>query len=278
MTHGAQHSSHGDPLIPSHETEANLPRSMVEVIPQHTRGASGRIWSMPYRLMKHVEMDPQSPLLQFSADTRTTAENTINFIATYAPEELSRWSRSLGTSLIPSYRKMVDATLEFGPTRHPQETLAVTPLTPAPRHITIPRIDSEHWAYRDHYELGHFKSVTDDFARDCDREALSDVSCILSYLSHYNDLAQSYSGGHLEQATENPAFTAPYGTCMALCVFTLKLPSHFLALIHHGIALQFIARTLPIQWQVDRARKNEVNPTSALFDLLTKLYADDFAT
>lgn len=139
------------------------------------------------------------------------------------------------------------------------------PSQPAPRDIELPTLDEKHWAWAAHYELGHGKSVSDNFARDCGWEANDDLGHIRYYLHLYKALAQDYSGSRLEAATWAPQFRGSYYTCMDICLKDLQLPSHFIALIHYGIAVQMvhIASSAP--------------SALVVLDRLVDMYREDFA-
>lgn len=275
MTHRAEPQSHGFPF--GGDTAPSIPPTMVEVAPQHTRGSSGRVWSMPYSIKRCASMDPSSPLLQIFPEPSITVESTLKFLATYARDDLRDWSDAVGEKIQRAYREMIDAAIEYSSSRKPCEPLATPATTNAPTLVEVPQIDEHHWAYRNHYELGHFKHVSDNVERDCAHEATSDVGSILSYLRRYDDLAHDYTGTKLAHATDTPLYTQPYQTCMALCVFTARLPSHFLALIHYGIGVQFIdmRRTDRVAFVPPSQRPSD--PSSRLFERLTQLYVEDFS-
>jgi hypothetical protein len=273
------HQPHGGPEPHITSDSVRLPFNWMEVAPQHTLGRSGRVWSMPYPIVASETMNPSSPLLQIKPEISTTIENTFNFLKLNAPETLAQFARSLWSSLSRSNKTLLQAILDHGATQPPPFSRATVAPHPLLRTVEVPSIGEEHWAYRNHYELGHYKSVTDNFQEDCAREASSDISSILTYIRAYKALAENYTGPNLEAATAFALFRDPYYTCMALCVCEMQLPSHFLALIHHGIGLQFVLMS-----RVTTSYLKPSTPTRGLeeqsiaeaFQILTSLYLEDF--
>lgn len=232
---------------------------------------------MPFSIKRCASMDPSSPLLQIFPEPTITVESTLKFLATYAFDDLRDWSNAVGEKIQRAYREMIDAAIEYSSSCKPCEPPAIPATTHAPTHVAVPQIDEHHWAYRNHYELGHFKHASDDVAKDCAYEAQSDVGSILSYLRRYDDLAHDYTGKKLAHATETPLYTQPYQTCMTLCVFTARLPSHFLALIHYGIGVQFIDMRRTDRVALIPPSQRLSDPSSRLFERLTQLYVEDFS-
>lgn len=232
---------------------------------------------MPYSIKRCASMDPSSPLLQIFPEPTPTVKGTLRFLAMHARDELINWSKAVGEKIDRAYREMINAAIEYSPAVHPHEPHAPPPTAHGPTSVDVPQIDEHHWAYRNHYELGHFKHASDDVAKDCAYEAQSDVGSILSYLRRYDQLAQDYTGERLACATETPLYTQPYQTCMALCVFTARLPSHFLALIHYGIGVQFIDMRRTDRVALVPPSQRPSDPSSRLFERLTQLYVEDFS-
>lgn len=189
----------------------------------------------------------------------------MRFLGAHAPDLLSNWSSALHP-INDSHAKVVMkcalSDIEKGGVLH---LIPERPSQPAPRDIELPTLDEKHWAWAAHYELGHGKSVSDNFARDCGWEANDDLGHIRYYLHLYKALAQDYSGSRLEAATWAPQFRGSYYTCMDICLKDLQLPSHFIALIHYGIAVQMvhIASSAP--------------SALVVLDRLVDMYREDFA-
>ena len=274
--HEEPHSSADGPWT---NDELRLPFNRVELAPQHTLGRTGRIWSMPYPLLACREMNPASPLLQINPEIGATIQNTCNFLKLNAPEFLSEFTRALWPSLSKHNQTTLQTILEHGPTQTAPLGRATIAHSPLLETIEVPSIGENHWAYLSHYELGHYKSVFDNYHEDCSQEARSDVGSILGYLRAYKDLAHSYTGPNLEAATTSALYRDPYYTCMALCVCDMKLPSHFLALIHHGIGLQFLLMTRTPAWHFRPKSPNpevEKHVIAEAFQTFTSLYLEDF--
>ena len=260
--------------------ELRLPFNRIELAPQHTRGRTGRIWSMPYPILACRDMNPSSPLLQINPEISGTIQNTCNFLKANTPEFLSRFTGVLWSSLSSSNQTLLTTILEYGETQTPPLGRVAIAQSPLLQVIEVPSIGESHWAYLSHYELGHYVSVFDNYQEECSQEARSDVGSILGYLGAYKDLAHSYTGPNLEAATTSALYRDPYYTCMALCVCEMKVPSHFLALIHHGIGLQFMLMTRTPAWYLGAKAANptvENQVIAEAFQALTSLYLEDFS-
>lgn len=239
-----------------------LPSAPVTSVPQHTLGATGRIWSMPssYGI-------PESPThcSQFFPTNDSCIKGLLRFLDAYAPELASSWSSSLHPVEDNHAKLVMSYNLSRIEHESPLHIVPERPSQPAPRDIKLPTLDRSHWAWGAHYELGHGKSTPDNLVQDCSWEAKDDLGHIGFYLKRYKELAREYCGSRLEAATWAPQFRGPYFTCMDICVMDLRLPSHFIALVHYGIAVQMIH----IASSVESARP--------VLNRLTEMYCEDFA-
>lgn len=142
------------------------------------------------------------------------------------------------------------------------------------------KIDDDHWSIPVHRNPGNYTTRrSGDPEKLSDWELASDIESIQMYLSEYKKLANDVSGRNVWSATYDPGFRDPYYTCMAICIGEAHLPSHFLALVHYGIGLQFMYER-SLEWE---KRKNPKSVSSDLIDALkdgfrslARLYREDF--
>lgn len=161
----------------------------------------------------------------------------------------------------------------------------------APRHVEVPDIPTSHWAYDRHFNPGNginYHLTEEAWNRASHDEASSDVASILSYISRYNELAHAYQPSALRDAVFFGSFRAPYSTCMQICIMELKLPSHFLALVHYGLGFQFLSGNSLGYWgpksaagltdppERRLAEKTAFETSDRLFAEILRLYLKDF--
>ena len=237
------------------------PRYQGLRVPQHTVGATGRIWSLP---APYQIPDSRGQLPQFSISNGSCVANLIRFLQAYEPALLSRWHGEVSSLKEKHPGIVINAALQ---TIASEAALHVVPEKTAahlPATVTVPTLNESHWSWSLHYELGHGKSVSDNYHEDCRNEALSDLGSMRFYLEKYRQLLHERSGERLKSATWAPLFNGPYQTCMEICLVDLKLPAHFISLIHHGIAVQFV-------------HFSAFAPTAdAVFSRLAEMHAEDF--
>jgi hypothetical protein len=217
-------------------------------------------------------MDPGDPMLQVNAREVTCIQNTVTFLGAHAPTQLRTWLDGMAERLGEPYEPLIRAALEYkhAPQHH---EVRYDPHAPeAPHEVTLPNLSEEHWAYQRHFNPGRQRNSFDDYNEVSSDEVRQDLGSIRRYLHEYDRLSKCYSGEQLFEATDTPKFTDPYYTCIDVCVFDRKLPSHFLALIHYGIGLQFLWRT----GTTTAHRRHGEDTIMPLFDALTKLYREDF--
>lgn len=248
-------------------------KARVEVLCQYSRGATDRVWAMPYALHRSASMDPADPMLQIHIREGSCIQETIAFLGTHAPAPLQTWIDGMRGKLDESYEPLIRAALEYKRAPQPHEVRYGAERVAAPHEVIVPHLTEQHWAYQRHFNAGRQINSFDDYNEVSREEVRQDIGSIRRYLQEYARLATSYSGAQLFDATDTPKFTDPYYTCIDLCVFDCKLPSHFLALIHYGIGLQFLWRT----GTTIVNRRHGEDTVVPLFDALTTLYVEDFS-
>lgn len=248
-------------------------KARIEVLCQHSRGATDRVWSMPYSIERSASMDPADPMLQTNIREAACIQNTISFLGTHAPAALHTWIEGMRDKLDEPYEPLIRAALEYKHAPEPHEVRYDIQPSPAPHEVTLPLLAEGHWAYQRHFNPGRQRNSFDDYEEVSRDEVRQDIGSIRRYLHEYDRLAKGYTGEQLYEATDTPKFTDPYYTCIDVCVFDCKLPSHFLALIHYGIGLQFLWRT-GVTSVHRRFGEDTIMP---LFDALTSLYVRDFS-
>ena len=227
---------------------------------------------MPYRIHRSASMEASDPMLQVSARTEDCIGTTIAFLAHHAPKDLRVWIDGVEGRLDTPYEKIIRAALEYQGTQNIVATTIDKEPPPAPSEVPIPTLDKHHWAHQRHFNPGRQRNHFDDYNEVSTDEVRQDIGTIRRYLQEYDRLAKHYSGVSLTDATDCPKFSDPYHTCIDVCVFDIKLPSHFLALIHYGIGLQFL-------WQTARNtpdRRLAEHTLAPLFERLTEFYVEDF--
>ena len=248
-------------------------KARVDVLCQYSRGATGRVWAMPYALHRSASMDPADPMLQVHIREGACIQETIAFLGAHAQAPLQAWIDGMQGKLHESYEPLIRAALEYKRAPQTHEVRYDAQPVAAPHEVIIPQLTEQHWAYQRHFNPGRQRNSFDEYNAASRDEVRQDIGSIRRYLQEYARLATTYSGAQLFDATDTPKFTDPYYTCIDLCVFDCKLPSHFLALIHYGIGLQFLWRTGSTR--VDRRYGEDT--IMPLFEALTTLYVEDFS-
>jgi hypothetical protein len=236
----------------------------LERLPQHIEGATGRVWSTPFEMTWGAITQNESPRLHFSANNGPVIRNTLRFLIHNAPDAIEPFMAFMEQKEPRTYSWMSQYLKEETAAGPVANADAVRSPLGAPRSFTLPTLDEHHWAYGMHYELGHGVSVYDDFKKDCQREALSDLGSMRWYIEKYNELAKSYTGEALERATDGAQFRDPYYTCMQICFKDMEIPEHFMALVHYGIG------TFMLTWGCHK------DMTRPLYDRLVAMYTEDF--
>ena len=152
------------------------------------------------------------------------------------------------------------------------------PLVP-PRAIELPSIDEHHWYYRRHFNIGNYVVDARDPKAASTIEAQQDVASLRHYLSRYDVLAKDTSGRHLFDATTWAAFRDTYFSCMEMCIKDLKLPSHFLALVHYGIGAHLAIGQQFSTWQYSPTSPQQTSllqATHRVFSDIAEMYKQDF--
>jgi hypothetical protein len=229
---------------------------------QHTLGRTGRIWSMP---ASYALSTIPGALPQYSPQISVCVENAVRFVHDHAPEVFKRWMGEMSGARLSAVVNRLTA-IACAPRERVSALCAEAPAVPAPTSISLPTLDESHWAWARHYDLGHYVYHSDNLREDCESEARSDLSIISWYLAFYDKLAQDYSGERLIDAVCQSQFRDPYYTCMEICFQDLKLPGHFMSLIHYGMGLYFVQFG---------AYAPELRP---VFQRLVEMYLEDFAS
>jgi len=269
-----------------------LPPS-TQTLPSRIQAPSGRIWEIPFTIDHREPFDPWQEMLQMFPQEKGAIRAACEFALKYAPAQLhdfisslqvfqSGWQLQAGLSAVagtdtdtPQYKKQTP----------------VESHEKAPRDIDIPSISDTNWAYKRHFSPGHgigYPLTDEQRIAASHAEASSDVSSILSYISRYKTLAQRYDSTSLRDAVFFGSFRDPYKTCMQICIMDIKLPLHFVALIHYGLGFHFLSENGLGGWS-DRSaalaifspegrlqRKAAFGAGDRLFSELVKLYVEDF--
>ena len=150
----------------------------------------------------------------------------------------------------------------------------------APYPLALPKIDTEHWAYARHAQVGHYVRPRDKAEERAAKheEGRSDIAVINTYLKAYRELSQDVSGKNLWKATRHPADRSPYYTTMEIVKQEANPPEHFYALIHYGMGLHML-------YELSLARKAKDAPTTMAkltdvlqrsFKAIARAYRQDF--
>jgi hypothetical protein len=215
------------------------------------------------------------------------------FLQRYQPELLARLAKNSSNEPDDRASIITKHAIRTASERTEEERLVAVALqVRAPRSITVPTITTEHWAYKAHYDPGHGVSALASEAHSngySRYEAETDTGAALDYIRAYAELAQNYTGPNLHDAVLCAAFRDPYYTCMEICLLELKLPSHFIALIHYGIGIYKLTGSR-ISSPRDKASDGELETSNIdtrehqlhadiqnAFECLTQMYLEDFA-
>ncbi len=215
------------------------------------------------------------------------------FLQRYNPDLLARLAQNLPNEIDDRPSIIAKHAMRTAAERTDEErSAAVPPEERAPRTIEVPTITTQHWAYKAHYDPGHGVSNLDSDAKieGYSRfEAETDTGAALDYIKAYAKLARDYTGPNLRSAVLCAAFRDPYYTCMEICLLQLKLPAHFIALIHYGIGIYKLTGSCILS-PCDEPSDSETKPPDvrareralhedmkSAFECLTRMYVDDFA-
>lgn len=218
----------------------------------------------------------------------SVAKHACEFLRQHAPDLYADWhaeaghvaQRTRALKAMPSGTGE-DALLQTRPDDRAEPLFSMPPVPGEPQpeiEMHVPKIKQGHWLYDRHRNAGNgvTRRAT---AEDCDLEAQQDVDSVLYYLKAYDSLAAERIGRRLFEATVGSQFRDPYTSCMELCLFELKLPSHFLALIHHGMGIHFSVGDAFKRWDGRRVENSDVDAflsTKKVFRQLMKLWNEDF--
>ena len=257
-------------------------------------GRTGREWQLPFEAtFNQANISERSSAIKISkhSDETTLIRATCEFLRDHAAAEYSVLHRCLA-----KFRP----TQSSFPEAHREARDAVRPSPPsivasgsekrgdkklphrAPFTMIMPEIDSQHWAYKLHHNVGNYQTEkSGDRITLAQKEVEQDVGAMTYYLKKYQALAESVEGRKLWKATFEPGFRDPYYTCMEICVGEAQIPSHFLSLIHHGIALQMMYE-LSLPWDKKNIPKSVsaefIDAFKNTFEALARLYREDFCS
>lgn len=273
---------------PSQERQSDPTKGLVDPI---SVGQTSRAWKLPFAVQTNATSDG----LSFSGPTEYhTARNACEFARDHATDVYAAWRESYFASyperksaaesarrlnLPVAARALLEiAPLEVGRAIEYTHLSIQHPLRP-PQAIEIPAIDEQHWYYRRHFNIGNYVIEARDPRAASTIEAEQDVASLRHYLLRYDALAKETSGRHLFDATTWAAFRDPYFSCIELCIKDLKIPSHFLALIHYGIGLHFAIGQRFTTWDTPQLSEKEqilLHNTHMMFSVVAAMYQTDF--
>ena len=255
-------------------------------------GRTGREWHLPFdATFNQANISARSSAIEITKhpDEVRLIRATCEFLRAHAPAEYSVLHARLGHYRPPhpsypeAHREAREHVKPFShddvQPRHDKHRDKEFP-DRAPFTVLIPDIDSEHWAYKRHHTVGNYQTEKSGERQElADMEVKQDVAAMTYYLKKYQALAESVDGKKLWRATFEPGFRDPYFTCMELCVGEAQIPSHFLSLIHHGIALHLMYE-LSLPWAKKDIPKSVspefVDAFKSTFKALARLYREDF--
>jgi len=268
-----------------------VPREPVTAVERSTRGLSGRIWTLAVDVEVSGPWDPRNRAQVTTwrgMSEHAVAKHACEFLRQHEPDLYAKWhsdvehvarrARALKASLLETGEDAMlktrpeDSSVAFlsmpAPPGRPQEDVS----------IELPKIKPGHWLYERHRNAGNgvTRRAT---AEDCDMEARQDVDSILHYLKAYESLAGERIGRRLFEASAGAQFRDPYSSCMELCLFELKLPAHFMALVHYGMGVHFSVGDAFKHWdgrRVDNRDAEAFLSTKRIFRQLMKLWNEDF--
>lgn len=272
-----------------------MPARPVARLEPNTVGATGRVWTMLEPRNFPEAWDPKGSF-RFSAgsdDGYLLAKNACQFIREVSPRLYKEWHQSVqglieerrrvlvrGTS--PTDRFGDDALSEIDPEGEARRSFSSAPQPPAcaePVSFDVPTIGRGHWLWHRHYGNAHFTSAKSQYTAE--QEGDSDAETVTDYLKAYQRLATKCRGRDLFKSTVNPdTLSDVYGSCFELCVFELRLPPQFFALIHYGLGVTFALTDVFKQWN-GKGHYAEKYPeafstTKEVFEMLTDCWREDF--
>lgn len=253
-----------------------------EYIQSATIGTTGRVWILPFQALS-VEYS-SIPIFVGSSEM-STAANTTEFLALHAPDdlanlrdELKRFRRTpRGEWLNATHRVLIDPD-SCAHLVSPIQRTPRPPEAPPPAHISTPTITPDHWYYRRHFNPGSYTAPTHHPERSSINEVEQDISSLTYYMNAYNTLARQPSGKNLFAATLGAEYRAPYYSCMQLCG-ELRVPGHFLAMVHHGIGVHMvIGQAFKFGHQHNPSPEQESlrRIADTIFDRIVTFYREDF--
>lgn|GEM_PF-4687465 len=255
-------------------------------------GSSERVWKVPFSMRTKENFDPSDDVIDMSVHDIDVMLANGEFLQRYQPKLLQDMIPLLPQRSDDRPLRIAQYCAETAEMRSEEERGAARRSEQsAPRCIEVPVINQDHWAYKAHFNVGHGISIVNSEEERIGQstyEAVTDTGAILDYIRAYAELAQNYSGDNLYRAVDCAAFRDPYYSCMEVCLLELKLPGHFIALIHYGIGvykLTGITPSLLKSAESDGTPKapERLGRDTALhgiameaFNLLTRFYLEDF--
>jgi hypothetical protein len=253
-----------------------------EYIQSATVGATGRVWALPF---KALSVEYSSIPIFVGTSEMNTAANTRDFLARHAPAELANLREELQKCIRTPHGEWLNAThrMLINPESCAHLVCPVnhTPRPsedPPPTRISMPTITPDHWYYRRHFNPGSYTAPTHYPEQASVTEVAQDIQSLTHYMTAYDTLAREPSGGHLFLATLGAAYRAPYYSCMQLCG-ELRVPGHFLAMIHHGIGMHMLighAFTSMHPRNPSPAQESLRHVTDTIYERIVTYYREDF--
>jgi len=259
---------------------------LQSLVDRATLGASGRVWKLPFDAVTY-----ESPrVVSFSGPLeQDCAALACEVVRAADPKLFQEWRTAFLNyrSLFPHGTETASTeclrsappTFRFSPLMI-SESVMKTP-SPPPQRVEVPDIDPSHWYYKRHFTPGSYRAPVPVPESEKVGEVAQDISSLRFYLKAYDALARETTGQNLFEATTWALFKAPYFSCMEMCIRDLSLPSHFLALIHHGIGAHFALGQPFLSWNHRSSSEAEqlcLEKTQAVFNRLAQLYCEDFGS
>lgn len=270
------------------------PRNGYRVVADSfTLGDTGRVWKAPFRMVAPEPYSFGDDCIEMYVNDIEVMNAAAEFLQRYKPELLAHLAQKLPSDFDERPTLIAKHAMQTAAERTNEErAVAVIPRERAPRLIVVPTISTDHWAYKAHYDPGHGVSglsSQDQYEGYCRFEADTDTGAALDYIEKYAKLAQNYTGTNLRDAVLCAAFRDPYYTCMEICLLELKLPAHFIALIHYGIGVykltgsRFVSPRDNVLGGEMKSSENAARDLAlhsdmmSAFECLTQMYLEDFA-
>jgi hypothetical protein len=258
-----------------------------------TLGDTGRVWKVPFGMVAPEPFKFGDDSIQMYVNDIEVMIAAAEFLQRYKPDLLASLVQNLPNKHDDRPSLIANHAIRTAAERTDQERSAAVKLQErAPRTLGVPTISEDHWAYKVHYNAGN---GVNNLGSDAEIEGYSrfeaetDTGAALDYIRAYAKLAKDYTGENLRDAVLCAAFRDPYYTCMEICLLELKLPSHFIALIHYGIGVYKLTGSR-ISSPLDEMSDGEMNPSDvrareqalhkdmkSAFECLTQMYLEDFA-